>query len=122
MRNCGLGEAWSEVVLPALHGVAAATMLSGAERAEPRRGAFEIYGLDLVIDEQLRPWLIEVNESPNLAAHGSALKESILSDMLSSAVELLTEPEHRRAPPDCVGKWRSCVRAGSEPAASADVS
>ena len=114
-----MGEGWSECVLPGLRSVAAATMRSGAERAErvePRRDAFEIFGLDLVVDENLQPWLIEVNESPNLAPHGSALKESILSKMLSSAVDLLVEPEFRRTPPERVGGWTCCVRGG-EPAA-----
>ena len=119
LRACGMGEGWTECVLPAIRSVAAATMRSGAERAErvePRRDAFEIFGLDLVVDENLQPWLIEVNESPNLAPHGSALKESILSKMLSSAVDLLVEPEFRRTPPERVGGWTCCVRGG-EPAA-----
>ena len=96
----------------ALHSVAASTMQSGVGRAEPRRDAFEIYGLDLVLDEKLRPWLVEVNESPNLAPHGSALKEGILTKMLASAVEVVVEPESRKA--ESVGEWRRCVRGGAD--------
>eukprot|EP00900_Chrysochromulina_parva_P023537 jgi/Chrpa1/5817/Chrysochromulina_OHIO_Genome00018252-RA len=79
-----------------------------AERSRPGTAlssSFEIFGLDMVLDETLRPWLIEVNEAPNLSAHGSALKELILQPMLSAAVELVVEPEHRRAPPERVGGW-----------------
>ena len=119
LRGCGLGNAWGEAVLPAIHGVAAAAMRSGVERAEPRRDAFEIYGLDLVLDEGLRPWLIEVNESPNLSTHGSAIKEQIIGPMLTSAVELVVEPG-KAAAAESVGGWRRCVSAepGAEPAAA----
>ena len=48
-----------------------------------------MYGLDLVLDERLQPWLIEVNESPNLGAHASSLKEQMLQPMLTSLVDLV---------------------------------
>ena len=54
-----------------------------------RRDSFEVYGLDLVLDEHLQPWLIEVNESPNLGAHASSLKEGMLQPMLTSLVDLV---------------------------------
>ena len=89
LRSLGHGEAWAERVVPGLRRVVVDTMRSAQERAEPRRDSFEVYGLDLVLDERLQPWLIEVNESPNLGAHASSLKERMLQPMLTSLVDLV---------------------------------
>ena len=46
---------------------------------------FELYGFDLLFDETLKPWIIEVNASPSLTASSPSdyeLKFGLLEDML----------------------------------------
>ncbi len=47
---------------------------------------FELYGFDILIDKNLRPWLIEVNASPSLVhttKHDFVLKKNIINDLLN---------------------------------------
>lgn len=52
-----------------------------------KRHSFEIMGYDFMIDEQLRPWLIEVNTNPCLE-ETSALLRQLLPRMIDDAFKL----------------------------------
>lgn len=50
---------------------------------------FEVYGFDVLIDANLKPWLIEVNASPSLTSTTESdriLKMSLLNDTFSIVV------------------------------------
>lgn len=45
---------------------------------------FELYGFDVLIDENLKPWLVEVNASPSLVStttHDKKMKKKLISDL-----------------------------------------
>jgi tubulin monoglycylase TTLL3/8 len=51
-------------MLPQIHSVVFRCLKSLQETQEQRQASFEIYGFDIVLDEELRPWVIEINLSP----------------------------------------------------------
>mmetsp|Transcript_43872 Transcript_43872/g.103757 ORF Transcript_43872/g.103757 Transcript_43872/m.103757 type:complete len:673 (-) Transcript_43872:60-2078(-) len=55
---------------------------------------YTLLGVDLIVDQDLRPWLIEINTSPNLAAKpidtvGSRIKAEVLEDFCTLVVDPL---------------------------------
>ena len=57
---------------------------------------FQILGLDVFLDEQLRPWLIEVNNLPSFATD-SPLDKKIKLDMIYETIALLNlTPERKK--------------------------
>ena len=53
-----------------------------------RTNCFEILGFDVLIDSDLKPWLLEVNLSPSLATE-SPLDMSIKSNLVTDALNLV---------------------------------
>merc|ERR1712228_484628 len=60
---------------------------------------FELYGFDIIIDEQLKPWLIEINSSPSLSATTSsdrAFKRKLIFDLFQVIIPTNCQSDKRR--------------------------
>lgn len=57
-----------------------------APRLGPNQSCFEIYGFDVIIDDNLRPWLLEVNILPSLSSsspYDKRVKTKLIADVLT---------------------------------------
>ena len=53
---------------------------------EKRTCGFELYGFDILIDDRLKPWLMEVNVCPSLSSSSPMdrkIKHTLLTDILN---------------------------------------
>ncbi|XP_078090678.1 tubulin polyglutamylase TTLL5 isoform X2 [Mustelus asterias] len=76
---------------------------SASKMFVPHRGnCFELYGFDVLIDSNLKPWLLEVNLSPSLACDAPLdlkIKASLLSDMFTLVGFVCQSPIARQGRP-----------------------
>jgi tubulin polyglutamylase TTLL1 len=64
------------------------------------RHCFECYGYDLLIDDELKPWLVEVNASPSLSAtthSDKQMKTTLIRDVLDIVVPSEFTPDFKGA-------------------------
>jgi tubulin polyglutamylase TTLL9 len=72
---------------------------------------FEVYGYDIIIDDRLKPWLLEVNASPSLTADTKEDYE-LKSNMLNDALNILDMEKKLSGQEDQVGGWDVIYRNG----------
>lgn len=53
-----------------------------------RSNCFELFGYDILIDSDLKPWLLEINLSPSLACE-SPLDTTIKSNLISETLTMV---------------------------------
>ena len=56
---------------------------------------FEILGFDILIDEKLKPWLIEINHTPSFATD-TPLDFKIKKDVIADTIQILAMSYQRR--------------------------
>jgi hypothetical protein len=62
----------------------------------PKLGsAYALFGADVIIDDQLRPWLTEIQKNPGLS-FDDPVKVTVIPPMLTEAVTIMHEIQERR--------------------------
>jgi D-alanine-D-alanine ligase-like ATP-grasp enzyme len=70
-QGVDVGQLWG-----AITDVVLKSLIAVEESIPYRANSFELFGFDVLIDQQLRPWLLEVNASPSMARE-NALDEQV---------------------------------------------
>ena len=64
------------------------TLLAGQQDIPHNPNSFELFGFDIMIDQNLKCWVIEVNSSPSLARE-NIFDELIKQQLVDDIVDLL---------------------------------
>lgn len=77
---------WEDRLLPQLQDIVVQTLRAAEGKLTPRQDSFELYGFDLMVDEAMHLWLLEVNLSP-----GCEGRTPFLDRMLTRMAKRLVE-------------------------------
>ena len=92
VRRIGVVEdVWRDYVWPAIKRKIAITLRGAREKVVHRPQCFEFLGYDVLIDEMLEPWILEVNMSPAMA-HRTPNQCQLISHMSKGLVSLAISP------------------------------
>lgn len=75
-------------VIPKMKKIACETIKAVSRKMDPHRRfcSFEIFGYDFMVDEDLKPWLIEVNTNPCLELSSPYLAR-LIPAMIENAIK-----------------------------------
>ncbi len=75
-----------------------------------RRGCWEVYGFDIMIDENYNPWLIEVNSSP-ACDYSTPVTEAFVKKALPDVLKVVLDDSKTHQHPVNTGGW-DCIYCG----------
>ena len=89
-------EQFRDVIIKTLISVEPYTNSMVEERPTTRSNCYCIYGFDIMVDDQLKPWLLEVNIAPSLAS-SSPMDKRIKTMLMCDALTLVGIRPYQKA-------------------------
>jgi len=89
-RTTGKADVWATQMQPAMKQIVQWSLQSVQDSVENRKNSCELLGYDFMFDDQLQPWLIEVNSSP-ACDYSTPIAERQVKNGLRDAVKVVVD-------------------------------
>ncbi|XP_010179875.1 PREDICTED: tubulin monoglycylase TTLL3-like, partial [Mesitornis unicolor] len=102
LAQMGRADAWQQVIVPGMKAAVLGALRSAQELVSFRKGSFELFGADFIIDKDCQPWLLEINVNPTMAP------SAVVTRRLCAAVQrdtLRVVIDHRDNPASSTGAF-----------------
>jgi tubulin monoglycylase TTLL3/8 len=90
--NIHCQDVYEEIIEDKIKNVIINTLESVQDTFEYKRGCFELYGFDIMIDEDFNVWLIEVNSSPAMD-YSTTVTEKLVKVCLEDTCKVIIDYE-----------------------------
>lgn len=92
----GLGSDWKEKVFDQICGITGEIFEAAARgmmiHFQTLPNAFELFGVDFMVDADGNAWLLELNAYPDFAQTGEELKEAVVGRLFEETVDIAVKP------------------------------
>jgi tubulin monoglycylase TTLL3/8 len=93
--------------------IVVAAILGTVDQVSARKGSFEQLGYDMMIDENLNPWLIEVNSSPAMD-YSTPITRKLVKMVMEDIVKVVVDFHRKKNKSKNVGQFK-LIYSGNEP-------
>ena len=83
-------DVWDEFFRPQLEEIIKISLLSAWDRIEWRKGSIGLYGYDVILDDENKMWLLEINKCPTME-HSTKVTTFLVPKMLNDLVKVIID-------------------------------
>lgn len=90
LKHNGKEGVWDKVIYPGMKKTIIGVMLTNQDALSYENNRFGLYGCDFILDNDFRPWLIEINNFPDLGpSYEAKICNRVLIDIIKGKVVFL---------------------------------
>ena len=95
-RGAEGAAAWEKCIKPAMINAVVSSLKCAVDMIENRKNSFDVYGYDFVLDDDLRPWLLEINASPSME-HSTPVTAELCPQAIDDTIKVVVDvPEQMK--------------------------
>ena len=99
------GEGKFKEVIARMKEIVIATIVSTQDQVYGRRNSFELIGYDFMIDDGLKPWLIEINSSPSMD-YSTPVTRRLVKMVLEDTVKVVVDLRKKKSKKKTAGLFK----------------